>query len=45
MSKIFVAAKIIDSFCMQATRVARWIGFKPKIPIWEKFSGSPLEKC
>jgi hypothetical protein len=28
-----------------AGRVARWFIFKPKIPIWGKFSGPQIEKC
>jgi hypothetical protein len=29
---------------ISATRVARWFVFKPKIPIWEKFSGPQIGK-
>jgi hypothetical protein len=35
----------ITMAAVDGTRVARWFVFKPKIPIWDKFSVSFLGKC
>jgi hypothetical protein len=31
--------------CSHCTRVARWLIFKPKIPIWVNFGGSCIRRC
>jgi hypothetical protein len=34
----------LRSYVLKTCRIARWFVFKPKIPIWEKFSGPQIGK-
>jgi hypothetical protein len=42
---MFLVKFQVTAFLSTGTRVARCFVFKPKIPIYEKFSGPQIGKC